>query len=92
MPLRPLWSWVARALRREGPGSPAPETRGAQRRAWPRGNASLCSISGGTRLALSGRLSPSSPSGLNPKLLGAGILSRRLRGRGGAMAVIVSCP
>ncbi|KAM8774263.1 thymidine kinase 2, mitochondrial isoform 2-T4 [Rhynchonycteris naso] len=38
MLLRPLRSWAARALRREGPGSPAsgPGMRGAQRRAWPR--------------------------------------------------------
>ncbi|XP_070255117.1 thymidine kinase 2, mitochondrial isoform X2 [Myotis yumanensis] len=38
MLLRPLRSWASRALRREGPGSPAwsPGLRGAQRRAWPR--------------------------------------------------------
>ncbi|XP_044778154.1 thymidine kinase 2, mitochondrial isoform X2 [Neomonachus schauinslandi] len=38
MLLRPLRSWAARALRREGPGSPGPGrgTRGVQRRAWPR--------------------------------------------------------
>lgn len=94
MLLRPLRSWAARALRREGLGSPGPGrgTRGVQRPAWPRGNASFFSISGGRRLALSGRRSHSPPSGLNPKLLlGAAILSRRLRGRGGARAVIVSC-
>ncbi|XP_004393483.1 PREDICTED: thymidine kinase 2, mitochondrial isoform X2 [Odobenus rosmarus divergens] len=35
---RPLRTWAARALRREGPGNPAPGrgTRGIQRRAWPR--------------------------------------------------------
>ncbi|XP_066099570.1 thymidine kinase 2, mitochondrial isoform X2 [Saccopteryx bilineata] len=38
MLLRPLRSWAARALRREGPGSPAsgPGMRRAQRPAWPR--------------------------------------------------------
>ncbi|XP_030882568.1 thymidine kinase 2, mitochondrial isoform X2 [Leptonychotes weddellii] len=38
MLLRPLRSWAARALRREGPGSPGPGrgTRGVQRPAWPR--------------------------------------------------------
>ncbi|XP_032710193.1 thymidine kinase 2, mitochondrial [Lontra canadensis] len=38
MLLRPLRSWAARALRREGPGSPAPGqgTWGAQHRAWLR--------------------------------------------------------
>ncbi|XP_029782362.1 thymidine kinase 2, mitochondrial isoform X1 [Suricata suricatta] len=37
MLLRPLRSWAAQALRREGSGSPAagPRTRGAQCRAWP---------------------------------------------------------
>ncbi|XP_043292488.1 thymidine kinase 2, mitochondrial isoform X10 [Cervus canadensis] len=36
--LRPLRSWAFRALRRDGPGSPAscPGSRGAQRWAWPR--------------------------------------------------------
>ncbi|XP_044787928.1 thymidine kinase 2, mitochondrial isoform X4 [Bubalus bubalis] len=36
--LRPLRNWVFRALRRDGPGSPAscPGSQGAQRWAWPR--------------------------------------------------------
>lgn len=47
MLLRPLRSWAAQALRREGPGSSAvgPRMLGAQRRAWPLGNACLGSIS-----------------------------------------------
>lgn len=43
MSLRPLWNGALRTLRRQGPWSSAsgPGSRGAQRLAWPGGNASL---------------------------------------------------
>ena len=63
MLLRSLRCWAAQALRRGGTGSPAsgPGTRGAQRRAWPLGNASFGSLSSDPRLG-SQRLPVSLPA------------------------------
>ena len=88
MLLRPLRSWASRALRRDRPRSPAssPGSLGAQRWAWPRGNASLSPPRwrpGG------GPQSHSAPSArgtsLNPKplLRGAGVSSGGLGGGAG---------
>lgn len=88
MLLRPLRSWASRALRREGPGSPAwrPGLRGAQRRAWPRGNASLGTTP--SRSAASAPLpslgSRDLPEPQTPRWRRGGSLPAAAAGRGGA--------